>query len=77
MADATITIPLDEATAAAYQAAAVEDQQKITVLFRVLLREYIAPSHLSLRDLMDRIGAEAEARGLTPEILEQLLSDGD
>ena len=77
MADAMITIPLDEAAAAAYNTASDEDQRKIQLLFRVLLREYTAPSNMSLRELMDDIGAKAEARGLTPEILEQLLHDDE
>ena len=77
MTDTTITIPLDKATAVAYNAASAEDQQKIHLLFRVLLREYTAPSNLSLRELMDDIGAQAEARGLTLDILEQLLNDDE
>jgi hypothetical protein len=75
MTDTTITIPLDAASAVAYHTASAEDQRKIQLLFRVLLREYTAPSNLSLRELMDDIGAQAEARGLTPDILERLLND--
>jgi hypothetical protein len=74
MTDTLITIPLDKTTAAAYHTASAEDQRKIQLLFRVLLREYTAPSNLSLRELMDDIGTKAEARGLTPFILEQLLN---
>ncbi len=75
MTDTTITIPLDEASAAAYNTASAEDQRKIQLLFRVLLREYTAPPNLSLRELMDDTGAQVEARGLTPDILERLLND--
>jgi hypothetical protein len=77
MTDPTITIPLDEASAVAYHTASAEDQRKIQLLFRVLLREYTTPSNLSLRELMDDIGAQAEKRGLTPAILEQLLNDDE
>ena len=77
MADTLITLPLDVATAAAYHTASSEDQRKIQLLFRVLLREYTAPSNVSLRDLMDDMSAKAEARGLTAEILDQLLHDDD
>ena len=77
MADTIITIPLDETTATAYHTASAEDQRKIQLLFRVLLREYTAPSNLSLRELMDDIGARAEAHGLTPAILDQLLHDDE
>jgi hypothetical protein len=75
MTNTTITIPLDEASATAYNTASAEDQRKIQLLFRVLLREFTAPANLSLRELMDDIGAQAEGRGLTPDILERLLSD--
>jgi hypothetical protein len=77
MADTLITIPLDEASADAYATASAEDQRKIQLLFRILLREYTAPSNLSLRELMDDIGGQAEARGLTPAILERLLHDDE
>jgi hypothetical protein len=77
MTNTVITIPLDESAAAAYRTASAEDQRKIQLLFRVLLREYTAPSNLSLRELMDDIGTKAEAQGLTPAILEQLLDDNE
>jgi hypothetical protein len=39
------------------------------------LRELAEMPSRSLQDIMDDIGAKAEARGLTPEILETLLRD--
>ncbi|HMP06901.1 MAG TPA: hypothetical protein PJ982_11160 [Lacipirellulaceae bacterium] len=75
--DTTITLPLDAATADAYSRASSADQQKIQLLFRVLLREYIAPSHISLKELMNDISDKAQARGLTPEILKELLHDDE
>ena len=75
--DTTITLPLDAATAAAYSRASSADQQKIQLLFRVLLREYIAPSNMSLKELMNDISDKAQARGLTPEVLEELLRDDE
>ena len=36
-----------------------------------------APRRRSLEEVMDEIGAEAEARGLTPEILESILRGAD
>jgi hypothetical protein len=77
MTDTMITLSVDETTAAAYRTASAEDQRKIQLLFRVLLREYTAPSNISLRELMDDIGARAEAQGLTPAILEELLNDDE
>lgn len=77
MRDTMITIPVDAETARAYQAASEDDQKKMQVLLRLRLRELTTASTVSLRDLMDEIGTEAEARGMTPEILERLLRDDD
>ena len=77
MAESMITIPIDADTARAYQAASPDDQKKMQVLLRLRLRELATTPAVSLRDLMDEIGAEAEARGLTPEILETLLHDDE
>jgi hypothetical protein len=71
----TISIPVDDSTALAYNQASVEQQQKIQLLLRLRVRELFAPSDVSLQQIMDDIGAKAEARGLTPQILETLLGD--
>jgi hypothetical protein len=75
MVDTTISIPVDAETAQAYHATSAEDQKKLQLLLRLRLRELTRIPTRSLRDVMDEIGANAEARGLTPEILEQLLND--
>jgi hypothetical protein len=77
MADTTITVTLDQATAEAYSLATPSDQAKMQLLFRLLLREYTSASSLPLSQVMDRISEEAEQRGLTPAILEQLLRDDE
>jgi hypothetical protein len=77
MADTTITVTLDEATAQAYSLATPLDQAKMQLLFRLLLREYTTVSSLPISQLMDTISEEAEQRGLTPAILEQLLRDDE
>ncbi|MEW6347638.1 MAG: hypothetical protein AB1646_01125 [Thermodesulfobacteriota bacterium] len=59
MTDKSITVTLDAETAAVFHAASPEDQRKIELLFR---------------ELMDEVGAKAQARGLTPEVLEELLN---
>jgi hypothetical protein len=71
----TITITLDRQTATTYYAASPEDQQKMQLLFRLLLREYTETATRQLREVMDAIGANAHQRGLTPDILEHLLHD--
>jgi hypothetical protein len=75
MTSAMISIPVDAATALAYSQAPPEEQKKIQLLLRLRVRELFAPSNVSLQQIMDDIGAKAEARGLTPEILETLLCD--
>ncbi|NJO42195.1 MAG: hypothetical protein HC769_01335 [Cyanobacteria bacterium CRU_2_1] len=75
IADTTISISVDAATAQAYNQAPTEDQKKIQILLRLRMRELLNTSTSSLSQLMDEIGARAEARGLTPEVLETLLRD--
>ena len=68
----TITIPLDTDTARIYSTASAEDQKKLRLLMSLWLREF-AVSPTSLKVIMDEISNKAQARGLTPEILESLL----
>ena len=75
MTDTTITIPLDAATARIYLAASPTDQQKMQVLLRLRLRELADIPRQPLSEIMDEIGTKAEARGLTPEVLADLLRD--
>ena len=75
MPEAAITIPVDAETARAYHTASPDDQKKIQLLLRLRLRELSELPTDSLFEIMDDIGAKAEARGLTPEILEALLHD--
>ena len=75
MAHTTISISVDEATALAYNQASAEEQKKIQILLRLRVNELFTQSDVSLQQVMDEIGAKAEARGLTPEILETLLRD--
>jgi len=75
MPHADITIPVDAKTARAYLTASPDDQKKIQLLLQLRLRELAALPKDSLVEIMDNIGAKAEARGLTPEIMEALLHD--
>jgi hypothetical protein len=74
MANTTISIPVDDSTALAYSQASVEQQQKIQLLLRLRVCELFLQSDVSLQQIMDNIGAKAEARGLTSQILETLLN---
>jgi hypothetical protein len=75
MATATISLELDADTARAFSAASAEDRRKLQLLLSLRLRELTARPARSLKEVMDEIGRHAEARGLTPEILESLLRD--
>jgi len=70
MVETIIPIPVDAETARVYHEASAKDQKKIRVLLRLRLRELADMPSSSLREIMDEIGAKAELRGLTPEILE-------
>jgi hypothetical protein len=75
MATATITLEIDAESARAFAAASTEDRRKLQLLLSLRLRELTARPARPLREVMDEIGRYAEARGLTPEILESLLRD--
>lgn len=74
MAAETICIEVDPATARAFAEAPVEERRKLQLLLRLRLRELTAGPFRPLNQIMDEIGQQAEARGLTPEILESLLN---
>lgn len=73
MADTIISIPVDTATAQTYVAMSPEAQRKVQVLLSLRVQEILSTPAGLLTDLIDEIGAKAEAQGLTPEILEELL----
>ncbi|MBW3542017.1 MAG: hypothetical protein KY476_17245 [Planctomycetes bacterium] len=75
MNTATISIEVDEDSARAFCEASAEEQRKLQLLLALRLRELTAGPIRSLKEIMDEMGAEAEARGLTPEILESLLNE--
>ena len=75
MATSTISIEVDADAARAYAAASTDEKRKLQLLLNLRLREIMAGPTRSLREVMDEIGTEATARGLTPEILDSLLHD--
>lgn len=70
MATGTISLEVDAAAAKAFESASDVDRRKIQLLLDVRLRELTMLPSRSLREVMDDIGRNAEARGLTPELLE-------
>jgi hypothetical protein len=53
------------------------DQEKLEILVSSLFKEYKKSDHSTLKKTMDEISEKAQARGLTPEILETILLDED
>ncbi len=74
MRSRTITIPVDPQTARAYSAAGDEEKRKIQVLLSLWLRELAASEPPSLQQVLNEVGQKAQTRGLTPEILDSLLT---
>jgi hypothetical protein len=72
---ATISIQVDAYAARAYRQASAEEQRKLQILLSLRLRELTAGTGRPLKDILDEIGAHAEEKGLTPEILGSLLND--
>jgi hypothetical protein len=75
MAVATIALEVDADTALAFSAASAEDQRKLKLLLGLRLRELTSRPTRPLKEVMDEIGRNAEACGLTSEILDTLLRD--
>ena len=72
-----ITIEVDSAAAQAYADASPEEQLKMQWLLSLRLRDLTLKPRRSLLETMDKLSAEAQANGLTPEILESILRDED
>ena len=72
---ANITIEVDAAAARAFAEASPGEQQKLQLLLSLRLQELTAKQGGTLQLVMDETGRAAEGRGLTPEILENLLRD--
>ena len=69
-----ITIRVDRAAALAFKSASAEERRKLEVILSIRLQEAFYPD-TSLQEVMDDMSREAQARGLTPEILQSLLND--
>lgn len=69
----TISLPVSAETARWYNEASEDERRKIQLLLNLWLDEIATSQRLSLSEIMDRISDRAQARGLTPEILESLL----
>jgi hypothetical protein len=73
MGNPRIALPVDDDAGRAYASASPEEKRKIQFLLRLRLRELTTTPTRPLREVLEDVGAKAEARGLTPEILASLL----
>lgn len=74
MESETITIRVTPDAARAFKTVSADQQRKLEALLSLRLLE-LTQQEESLEDVMRNISRKAQARGLTPEILESLLAD--
>jgi hypothetical protein len=77
MTTVPITLHVDPEAARVYESMTEEERNKIEALLSLSLRGVRIPTGITLRQAMDELGQEAEANGLTPEILESILRGED
>ena len=70
-----VTINLDADAARIFKNASPEQRRKLELLISLQLRSASQQPAGSLTEVMDAIGRKAQERGLTPEILEEILRD--
>ena len=69
-----ITIRVTLEAARIYQSASEQERRKLDALLSLRLSEVALPSR-PLKELMREASEEAQARGLTPEILKEILDE--
>lgn len=68
-----ITIPVDLDIQRAFEQASEEERQELQVLVSLFFKESWAKKNVV--EVMQEIGTRAQERGLTPEILDEILQD--
>jgi hypothetical protein len=76
MATEPITMELDAAAARVYKNASPEQRRRLEALVSLHLLE-AATSRQSLRELMNTVGQQAQAQGLTEERLQELIREAE
>ncbi len=75
MASEMISIEVDAETAQEFASADVERRRKLGLLLGLELRAMLKRPQRKLLKIMDEMGRQAQANGLTPEILQSILDD--
>lgn len=70
----TIAVRVDAETADAYEASSEVDRKKIDLLINLKLKEVVKRVR-PLEEVMEEISRKAQERGLTPEILSDILAE--
>ena len=76
MTTETITIRVDARAAEAFNTASEDERRKLEALLSLRLLEAVRTTE-PLEQLMRRISSNAQQRGLTPEILQDILNDAE
>jgi hypothetical protein len=74
MAVEQITVSVDSDVATAYRAATQSERQKLDLLVSLRLRE-ATRSRQSIKEIAAEVSQKAQQRGLTPEILKNILDE--
>jgi hypothetical protein len=77
MTKVPITLHLDPEVAESIESASKVERNKIEAMLGLRLKELLVPTGITLREAIDQVRREAEANGLTPEILDSLLHGED
>jgi hypothetical protein len=77
MSPNTIEITLEPDLVRIYEIASQDEKERVRFWISLLLQDMKQDRRISLLEAMDNMAREAQARGLTPEILEELLKDDD
>ncbi len=76
MSTENISITVDADAARSFFEARPEERRKMEILLDLRLRELTSKDARCLKEIMDEIGSQAEAKGLTPEMVESILRGG-
>lgn len=74
MAD-QITVSADSEVAELYRSASATDRRKLDLLVNLRLHDAVRPARM-LQEIMHEVSRNAQARRLTPEILQSILDEG-